>query len=138
MPPEQQCLHQMAAGVQHMHSNGIVHGDIKPENVMICAIDGWIRLKMAGCWPDGGSMSTKTIRSLHYLAPEMQMLVDKDQLQTEQVPQMTKASDVFALGCVFFKYLTKTHPFGKENIVSNIRSGRLDLSGTRCPHLIIT
>ena len=129
MPPQQQCLLQMAAGVQHMHSNNIVHGNVNPENVLICAIDGWVRLKMADFSAD--SISNKTIRSLQYLAPEMLILVDKDQVQTEwQVPQMTNASDVFALGCVFFKFLTKTHPFGTENIISNVRNGRLNLSGT--------
>jgi serine/threonine protein kinase len=137
LPPEQQCLHQMAAGVQHIHSNDLVHGNLKPDNILICNSDGWVRLKVAdfSCSKrEKGriSINTKTIASLHYLAPELLQVMDKDQVQTNelQVPQMTNASDVFALGCVFYKFLTKAHPFGKENILSNIRNGHFDLSGT--------
>ena len=139
LPPEQQCLHQMAAGVEHIHSNNWVHRDIKPGNILICAIDGWVRLKIAdfGCSKksDEGtfSISTKTIGTLQYLAPELLQLIDQEQEETKdelQVPksQMSNASDVFALGCVFYKFLTKKHPFGM-NIIVNISSGRSNLSG---------
>jgi len=136
MPPEQQCLHQMAAGVEHIHSKNLVHGNIKPGNVLICANDGWVRLKMADFVCLNSSvegkiaLDTKTIGDLHYLAPEVLQVLDQDQIQANelQVPQVTNASDVFALGCVFYKFLTKRHPFGGK--IVNITSGQPDLSGT--------
>ena len=144
LPPEQQCLHQMAAGVQHIHSNHLVHGNLKPDNFLICANDRWVRLKVADfpCSKNGEkgriSFNTKTIGDLHYFAPELLQVMDEDQVQTNelQAPQMTNASDVFALGCVFYKFLTKAHPFGKENIISNIKNGQFDLSGTLIISLI--
>ena len=135
VPPEQQCLHQMAAGVGHIHSINLVHGNIKPDNVLICANDGWVRLKMSDFVCSNSSeegkmaFNTKTIGDLYYLAPELLQVLDEDQVQANelQLPQMTHASDVFALGCVFYKFLTKKHPFG-GNIV-NISTGRSNLSG---------
>ena len=134
LPPEQQCLHQMAAGVEHIHSNNWVHRDIKPDNILICAIDGWVRLKIS----DFG-LSKKSVGEEYsisglvgtpvYLAPELVDLWLNDGCNVNE-SKMTNASDVFALGCVFFYFLTKKHPFGNGKIIVNISSGRSDLSGT--------
>ena len=128
-------LHQMTDGVQHIHSNNLVHRDIKPENVLIRIEDGKPVLKISdfGCCKKSRegvfTLSSPNIGTLNYLAPELLRLIEDDQVK---VSGMSNASDIFALGCVFFKFLTKgTHPFGSGlSIVPNIMSGTCDLS---CP-----
>ena len=66
----------------------------------------------------------------NYLAPEILHLLIEGKIK---VPEsiMSNACDVFALGCVFFEYLTKNHPFGNGvHVAGNIVSGTLsDSSG---------
>ena len=44
--PDLQVLHQMASGLAHLHAEGIVHGDIKPENILISLNDP-VQMKLA-------------------------------------------------------------------------------------------
>jgi serine/threonine protein kinase len=126
-------LHQMTDGVQHIHSKNLVHRDIKPANVLIRVEHGEPVLKISdfGCCKksrDGVfSLSSPHIGTLNYLAPELLSLIDDNNVQ---VSEMTNAGDIFALGCVLFKFLTRgTHPFGSGfSILSNIMSGTSDLS----------
>ncbi len=101
---------------------------------MIRDNDRWVRLKTADFICSNSSEEgkiafiTKTIGDLNYLAPEVLQVLDQDQVQANKllVPQRTNASDVFALGCTFYKFLTKGHhPFGQgfriaPNILENI------------------
>ncbi len=126
-------LHQMTDGVKHIHSKNLVHRDIKPANVLIRVEGGLPVLKIS----DFGSckkskegvfsLTSPHIGTLNYLSPELLSLIDDDNVQ---VSGMTNASDIFALGCVFFKFLTRgTHPFGRGlSIVPNIMNGTSDLS----------
>jgi serine/threonine protein kinase len=108
----------MAAGVQHIHSNNLVHHDLKPENVLICKMGG-VSLKISdfGC-------NKQSLQGQHYLPPEVLRLIDRN----EWPLSMSKATDIFALGCTFFKFLTKENPFGEGlNVVANISAGRSNL-----------
>jgi serine/threonine protein kinase len=129
-------LHQITDGVQYIHSKNLVHRDIKPANILIRIEQGLPVLKISnfGCCEKSRDgvflLSSPRIGTLNYLAPELLSLIDDE--REVQVSEMTNASDIFALGCVFFKFLTKgTHPFGSGlSIVPNIMSGTCDLS---CP-----
>ena len=133
MPQERDSLIQMAEGVKYIHSKDLVHRDIKPDNVLIYAKDEVLLLKISdfGCSKqsrDGVfSMSSQISGTQIYLAPEILAIINSDERQTDI--KMTNASDVFALGCTFYKFLTKgQHPFGQGfSIALNILEGKSNL-----------
>ena len=131
-------LYQMACGLQHIHSHGLVHRDITPQNVLIqhCG-DQSIVLKISdfGFCKSASERGSFSISkdgkgTRHFIAPEMLLQDGKD----EQQRRATIACDIFSLGCLFFCFLTKGgHPFSTENdelmININIRSDKHNLDG---------
>lgn len=115
MPSDHDALIQMASGLAYIHSKKFVHRDIKPGNVLISQA---IELKISDFGfcksvSSSGSFSTNsgTKGTKIYYAPEWLQLEDKDSTERENI-RANVTIDIFALGCVFFKYLTKgKHPF---------------------------
>jgi serine/threonine protein kinase len=132
MPEERDSLIDMAQGVRYIHSKNLVHRDIKPGNVLIDVKDE-VLLKISdfGCSKrsyDGEfSLSSQISGNPNYLAPEILRLTDSDKRSSDI--KMTNASDVFALGCTFYKFLTKGHhPFGQGfSIAPNILARKSNL-----------
>ena len=95
-------LQGMAAALDHLHARGLVHLDVRPENVVVTPgrevkfIDFGIAQTAGGMQEhaDGGADDPT------YLAPE--------QLSGKPV---TVATDVYALGCVVYELLTGKPPF---------------------------
>ena len=146
MPADIESLHQMAAGVQHIHSQRLVHRDLKPENVLISKpIDSRVHLKISDFGyskgtSDNGSYSLESgIKGTpSYLAPELLQVVNHN--KPDGAKRGTTKSDVFALGCVFYKFLTRgSHPFGEDAFIlyrifrgeSNLQSSYNSFSNLR-------
>lgn len=116
---------QCAAGLAAAHAQGVVHGDIKPHNVMINRA-GEVKLLDFGVAgfvdPSGGEAETvaDTLAvppgaagyTVGYASPEV----------LKGKPADTRA-DLFSLGVVFYELLTGVHPFAAEN--SNAMIGRV-------------
>ncbi len=109
--------HDIALGLGAAHRRGIVHRDVKPQNVLI-GIDGSIKLTDFGIvslYKDANAerltTSGMTLGTVQYFAPE--------QAQGEIV---TPAADVYALGIVMYEMLTGHPPFdGNSPVVVAIQ-----------------
>ncbi|XP_046461710.1 serine/threonine-protein kinase/endoribonuclease ire-1-like [Daphnia pulex] len=135
LPSDQEVLLQMAKGLQYIHSMNLVHRDIKPENMMI-SITQPVHIKLADfglCKPvnQRGTFSISGIKGTQYwMAPEILALEDqpysKNDVEGANKGRGTMRSDIFALGLVFFTFLTNgLHLFGSKNlIISNVMRGK--------------
>ncbi|KAJ7226598.1 kinase-like domain-containing protein [Mycena rebaudengoi] len=95
-------IHKLKHLVATLHSRNIVHGDIKPENLLVCA-DGSLRL----CDFDGASVEgdgyATAVLSLPYCSPS------RFQGNGPAVP-MTRAEDIYAMGMTMWEIYTGRTP----------------------------
>ena len=101
---------RLLSALQHMHKNGIIHRDIKPQNILIHA-DGHVKVSDFGIARLAGSgtisKSDMVMGSVHYFSPE--------QAQGQEV---TEASDIYSAGVVLYEMLTGTVPFDGDTPVA--------------------
>jgi serine/threonine protein kinase/tetratricopeptide (TPR) repeat protein len=96
---------EVAQGLDHAHRHGVVHRDVKPENVLIS--DGQALLAdfgVACALADAGGRLTETGLALGtpaYMSPE----------QATGARELDGRSDVYALGCVLYEMLAGEPPF---------------------------
>jgi tRNA A-37 threonylcarbamoyl transferase component Bud32 len=114
-------LDQVASALAHLHSHGLVHLDVKPQNLLMSE-DGTVKLIDFGLAQPAGaiqeSISGSTFGTAAYLAPE--------QASGEPVDVTT---DVYALGCVVYELLTGRPPFeptGQKELKNEIIRAHLD------------
>ncbi|MBD3106775.1 Stk1 family PASTA domain-containing Ser/Thr kinase [Bacillus sp. AGMB 02131] len=111
--PVEKTLHimeQVTSAIEHAHQHGIIHRDIKPQNILIDDNDN-VKITDFGI---ATALSATTITqtnsvlgSVHYLSPEQ-----------ARGGMANKKSDVYSLGIVMFELLTGRLPFSGESAVS--------------------
>ncbi|MDP4153179.1 MAG: protein kinase [Bacillota bacterium] len=101
---------QILKALSHAHERGIVHRDIKPQNIMLLH-DGTIKVTDFGIARMPGNQTNtitdRAIGSVHYISPE--------QVSGEKTDER---SDLYAVGIMMYEMLTGKVPFDAENPVS--------------------
>src|SRR6185503_5845854 len=121
LPVTEACeyVRQAALGLQHAHEKGLVHRDLKPQNLMRTP-DGAIKildfglavLFDAGTGQGGLTGVNMVVGTPDYIAPE----------QAEDSHLADFKSDVYALGCTLYHLLTGRVPFPEESILRKLDS----------------
>lgn len=108
--PWREALHfakQMAKALSHAHERGIIHRDIKPQNIMLLK-DGTIKIGDFGIAALENEMheeNGQAIGSIHYIAPEQ---------ARGEMPDAR--SDIYSLGVVMYEMLTGKKPYEGDSI----------------------
>src|SRR5699024_10682142 len=101
---------QILRALQHAHEKGIVHRDIKPQNIMLLQ-DGTIKVMDFGiarfARSETRTMTDKAIGSVHYIAPEQA----RGDLTDEK-------ADIYSVGVMLYEMITGQLPFEADNAVS--------------------
>ena len=101
---------QILRALQHAHERGIVHRDIKPQNIMMFT-DGTIKVMDFGiakfAREEGKTATDQAIGTVHYISPE------------QARGDITDAkSDLYSVGVMLYEMLTGQKPFDTDNPVS--------------------
>ena len=100
---------QIMRGLSHAHSRGIIHRDIKPQNIMVLR-DGSVKVADFGiaCLANQGqTLTQEALGSVHYISPEQ-----------ARGDRIDARSDNYSAGVVLYEMLTGRLPFEGDSAVS--------------------
>ncbi len=100
---------QIAKALEHAHSKGIVHRDIKPHNVMVLK-NGSVKVMdfgIARLISKGNTLTKEALGSVHYISPEQ-----------AKGGRVDNRSDIYSLGVVMYEMMTGRPPYEGESPVS--------------------
>ncbi len=100
---------QIAKALEHAHSRGIVHRDIKPHNVMVLK-NGSVKVTdfgIARLMSKGDTLTKEALGSVHYISPEQ-----------AKGGRVDDRSDIYSLGVVMYEMMAGRPPYEGESPVA--------------------
>ena len=100
---------QIAKALEHAHSRGIVHRDIKPHNVMVLK-NGSVKVTdfgIARLMSQSNTLTREALGSVHYISPEQ-----------AKGGRVDNRSDIYSLGVVMYEMMTGRAPFDGDSPVA--------------------
>ena len=100
---------QIGKALDHAHSRGIVHRDIKPHNVMVLK-NGSVKVAdfgIARVMSKSNTLTKEALGSVHYISPEQ-----------AKGGRVDSRSDIYSLGVVMYEMMTGRPPYDGETPVS--------------------
>ncbi len=99
---------QIAKALEHAHSRGVVHRDIKPHNVMVLK-NGAVKVAdfgIARMMSEGNTLTKEALGSVHYISPEQ-----------AKGGRVDSRSDIYSLGVVMYEMMAGRPPYEGESAV---------------------
>ncbi len=99
----------IARALEHAHSRGLVHRDIKPHNVMVLK-NGSVKVAdfgIARMMENNNTMTKEALGSVHYISPEQ-----------ARGGRVDNRSDLYSLGVVMYEMITGRTPYDGESPVA--------------------
>jgi eukaryotic-like serine/threonine-protein kinase len=120
-------LQQAAEAIAKAHSRGVVHRDLKPDNIMVTR-DGYVKLLDFGlakliqkCQEPSAQppmpAQTQTIHPVSSLGLPLGTIGYMSPEQAEGSPDVDERSDVFSFGCILQEIATGKQPFAGESVI---------------------
>ena len=100
---------QIAKALEHAHSKGIVHRDIKPHNIMVLK-NGSVKVMdfgIARLISKGNTLTKEALGSVHYISPEQ-----------ARGGRVDDRSDIYSLGVVMYEMMAGRPPYDGESPVA--------------------
>lgn len=100
---------QISKALEHAHSRGIVHRDIKPHNVMVLK-NGSVKVAdfgIARMMSEGNTLTKEALGSVHYISPEQ-----------AKGGRVDNRSDIYSLGAVMYEMISGRPPYDGDSPVA--------------------
>ncbi|MDA1053138.1 MAG: Hsp70 family protein [Planctomycetota bacterium] len=121
------CALQAALGLEYAHATGIIHRDIKPNNLLIDKT-GAVKILDMGLArfdddrgqvansDDGPTKQNQIIGTVEYMSPE----------QGDNSASVDRRSDIYSLGCTLYRLLAGRPPYQGETLVQTLVAHRIE------------